>query len=437
MKAKKVSIIIRTKNEERWITHCLEEVYSQSISDFEVIIVDNNSIDGTLKKASQYPVKIVNIDKYKPGKALNFGISNSKGEYLVFLSGHCIPVDNQWLSNLIKGLEDESIAGVYGRQMPMSFSSPEDKRDLLITFGLDRHINIKDSFFHNANSAIKREVWEKIPFDEDVLNIEDRIWANNVIKRGFKTLYESTAVVYHHHGIHHSNDLRRAETTVQVIEKIQGEMSYKIGKMDPQKMRIISLIPYIGELIKYNGEPTLKSTLDYSFQNKLINQTIVLTDNEEVASYASEYGATVPFLRDPEYSKEYVDLSMVYSHYLEALESKGIFADLIVSLEPSYIWRPPNMLNEIISLLLEMGFDSVVPVIRDYNLAWLEKEGIRMRVDAGNIPRPLKNPLLISVKGLGFVTHPECIRTGNLIGSKCGLFEVKKKYAIEIENLEY
>lgn len=53
------------------------------------------------------------------------------------------------------------VAGVYGRQEPMSFSSDLDKRDLLITFGLDRRVQMKDSFFHNANSMIRREIYRK------------------------------------------------------------------------------------------------------------------------------------------------------------------------------------------------------------------------------------------------------------------------------------
>mgnify|MGYP001165351710 FL=1 len=59
---KKCSIIIRTKNEERWIINCLRGIFSQNYKDFEVIIVDNQSKDKTLEKAKQYPIKdIVNI----------------------------------------------------------------------------------------------------------------------------------------------------------------------------------------------------------------------------------------------------------------------------------------------------------------------------------------------------------------------------------------
>ena len=42
---KKCSIIIRTKNEERWITSCLKSVYNQTYKEIEVIIVDNLSTE--------------------------------------------------------------------------------------------------------------------------------------------------------------------------------------------------------------------------------------------------------------------------------------------------------------------------------------------------------------------------------------------------------
>ena len=200
----KVSIIIRTKNEERWISSCLESVYSQKYTDFEVIIVDNETEDRTLKKANKFAInEIVSVTQYLPGKALNKGIKASKGEYIVCLSGHCIPVNERWLGNLVSALEeDESYAGVYGRQEPMSFSTPSDKRDMVVVFGLDRKIQIRDSFFHNANSIIRRHLWEAVPFDANTTNIEDRLWAQKMLDSGYKLLYEPAASVYHYLGIH-------------------------------------------------------------------------------------------------------------------------------------------------------------------------------------------------------------------------------------------
>ena len=76
-KNKLVSIIIRTKNEENWISICLDKIFKQNYKNFEVIIVDNNSTDKTVKRALEYKVKIVKIIKFFPGKAINLGIKKS------------------------------------------------------------------------------------------------------------------------------------------------------------------------------------------------------------------------------------------------------------------------------------------------------------------------------------------------------------------------
>ena len=119
------SIIVRTKNEERWISSCIKAIHDQDYDNYEIVIVDNNSTDKTIEKSKQLKVdEIVTIKDYLPGKALNEGIRVSKGDYIVCLSSHCIPTDNKWLSNLVNAIEEnENYAGVYGRQEPMSFSA--------------------------------------------------------------------------------------------------------------------------------------------------------------------------------------------------------------------------------------------------------------------------------------------------------------------------
>ena len=72
----------------------------------------------------------------------------------------------------------------------MSFSSPSDKRDMLLAFGLDRKYQVKDSFFHNANSIIRKELLDSVPFDNYITNIEDRIWAQEMIDQGYNIVYD-------------------------------------------------------------------------------------------------------------------------------------------------------------------------------------------------------------------------------------------------------
>ena len=103
MKKADVSVIIRSRNEERWIGHCIQSVLD-NIYKPEIIIVDNNSTDNTLnivKSFKQDPylksvtrsytnIKIYNIKDYSPGKSLNFGVKKSKNNILLIISAHCV-----------------------------------------------------------------------------------------------------------------------------------------------------------------------------------------------------------------------------------------------------------------------------------------------------------------------------------------------------------
>ena len=68
----KISIIIRTKNEERWILKCLEQIKKQTFKEYEIILVDNNSTDKTVEKASLVGVKkILVINSFLPYDLIN------------------------------------------------------------------------------------------------------------------------------------------------------------------------------------------------------------------------------------------------------------------------------------------------------------------------------------------------------------------------------
>ena len=103
------SVVIRAKNEERWIGHAIQSALDH-LSKPEIVIVDNNSTDKTLEivkffaenpnlngEADNYSkIKIINIKNYSPGRALNLGVKKATKKYILILSAHCI------LKNLMK-----------------------------------------------------------------------------------------------------------------------------------------------------------------------------------------------------------------------------------------------------------------------------------------------------------------------------------------------
>ncbi len=87
-----ISIIIPIYNLEKYIERCLKSIQSQSLDDFEVIVVDDGSTDESLNICKQYAQKdsrIVIISQHNGGasKARNSGIAVARGQYIAFIDG--------------------------------------------------------------------------------------------------------------------------------------------------------------------------------------------------------------------------------------------------------------------------------------------------------------------------------------------------------------
>lgn len=196
------SIVIRTFNEEKNLGNLLIALQKQSYRNFEVIIVDSGSNDGTLRIAEEHKTNIIKIESrdFTFGYSLNVGCKASRGKYLVFVSGHVLPTDESWLANLLAPFKDEKVAMVYGRQRGTPESKFSEQMDFKRLFGTGVvNSRVPLNYANNANSAIRKKMWEDHPFDEYLFGLEDIAWAREVAESGYSIRYEPTSAVYHIH----------------------------------------------------------------------------------------------------------------------------------------------------------------------------------------------------------------------------------------------
>jgi hypothetical protein len=104
-----VSVIVTTHNVLKFIDTCLDSLRSQTYRDFEIIVVDNNSTDGTPERiATHYPdvqLHRLNCDLGFQG-ANNLGVKLANGEYIVLLNSDT-KVEPDWLEHLIQPLREQ------------------------------------------------------------------------------------------------------------------------------------------------------------------------------------------------------------------------------------------------------------------------------------------------------------------------------------------
>jgi rhamnosyltransferase len=206
-----VSIIVLTKNGRPHLEQLLPTVVAQADKvSGELIAVDSGSDDGTLELLQRFPVHIAQIppEEFHHARTRNFAARLARGRVLVLLSQDAIPASENWLESMIRNFDDPQVGAVYGRQVPKPGSSLERRQALDAVYGEVRvvkdpaHRNgLGYRFYHfsDANAAIRRSVWEKTQFPEDLKVFEDLGLAKRVLDGGWKIVYEPEAAVIHSH----------------------------------------------------------------------------------------------------------------------------------------------------------------------------------------------------------------------------------------------
>lgn len=211
-----VSVVVRCYNESEHIGTLLHGLTHQTVQDFEVVLVDSGSTDGTLEVAQDYGVdEIVYIDPkdFSFGRALNYGCEAASGEFCVIASAHVYPRYDTWLEKLLEKFDGEKVALSYGKQRGNETTKFSEKQILKTWFpehDIDRQ---DDPFCNNANAAIRRELWERFPYNEQLTGLEDLDWAKRVQEAGYEISYAADAEVVHVHD----------ETPGQILNRYRRE----------------------------------------------------------------------------------------------------------------------------------------------------------------------------------------------------------------------
>lgn len=192
-----VSIIIRVKNEKKNLEKLFKILKNQTYQDFEIIVVNDNSTDGSEKVAYDYfpkdRVRIVQISEFSYPRACNLGAEKARGKYLVYLSAHSFPVSKTWLSDGLSNFKSEKVAGV--------FAYPTAGKDSTFVEKISSFPNKikKGGHLGNTNSIIRRDLWQQHKFDESLIISEDLEWSIYFKRKGYEIINDPRFRVYHSH----------------------------------------------------------------------------------------------------------------------------------------------------------------------------------------------------------------------------------------------
>jgi glycosyltransferase involved in cell wall biosynthesis len=188
-----ISILIRNKNEAKYLDQTLKSISNQKFEvPYEIVFIDDHSTDDSVAIAHRYGCKVIPLDrKFTYGYALNFGIQHCSYDIILLLSSHNILLSNDFSFKLLQYFEDEKVAGV--RCTPIANSKQiEQSLYEVVKLTEENYNHSKDwSNLLVANcSAIRKSVAEQIPFQETIRSNEEKLWCLEALKSGY-TIYSN------------------------------------------------------------------------------------------------------------------------------------------------------------------------------------------------------------------------------------------------------
>jgi len=186
-----VSIIVPTKNSEKFLEQCLESIKNQTYKNFELIVVDNNSTDNTKKIAKKYTDKIFNKEPERSTQR-NFGASQSNGDYVLFIDSDMV-LSSKVVESCIKKIqENELIKGIIipEESIGEGFWAKCKKLERSFYVGVD---------WMEAARFFRKNVYQKTGgYDENMVSGED--WDLSQRVEIFGKLDRINDYIYHNEG---------------------------------------------------------------------------------------------------------------------------------------------------------------------------------------------------------------------------------------------
>ena len=266
----KASIIVATHNRAENLRTLLQSLESQDPpgSEWEVIIVDNDSSDHTKEISQTFQTKTGNFHylvEKRRGKshALNAGIRIAQGDLVVFTDDDCIP-EVGWLRSVISEFASDPSLSVLGGRVELYCK--HDRPVTLRTYRDRILFSSTDQLFSlvaGCNMAIRKTVFDVVGGFDPVLGpgtkmaaAEDAELLYRIFDRGFKIAYSPDVLVYHNHG-------RRTDAQVQALNHcyVVGRGAFYCkhilrGDLQVLKMAYWEISPMVRSLVqrRFSGQ---------------------------------------------------------------------------------------------------------------------------------------------------------------------------------------
>ena len=351
-----VSIIITNFNYSKFINKCLKSCISQNFNQkkYEIIFVDDNSSDNSIKEINKYKKKFKNLKILKNIKNLgvaqsaNRGIKNAKGKYIIRVDSD--DYINYQLLNILASFLDNN-KDFFSVSCDYYLVNTEGKRISKVSY---EECPISCGIMYQKNKLLSLG-----GYNSKFRHREEEELRLRALKKGYKNFYTNLPLYYYlKHKKNKTNSRDFKYSFKEKINKLTLKDKFKEFKKNEKQIlkNVVTIIPARlnskrlknKNLKRIWGKPMMYWCIKAAQKSQYINKIYVSSENKKVLNFAKKIGVqTVE--RPKELSHDQVYKIEVIKHAILRLKVKP---SLVISLQPNS--------PDILSTDLDRGIEKLI-----------------------------------------------------------------------------
>jgi CMP-N-acetylneuraminic acid synthetase len=434
----KVTVYTTTYNYARFLPQAIESVLRQTLTSWELIVLDDASTDDTpsvLRKYAERPqIRIVrNETNLGLVASANLALSLARGEYIVRLDADDYFDENALLVLATTLDQRPEIGLVYP-----DYYHVDDKGEVIELVRrkkVHEDMQVLDLPAHGAGTMVRRRCLEELQGYREIVRCQDGydLWIR-FIDRFAVANVNLPLFYYRRHGSNLTDNTDALLSARRLIKR-----SYVRERYGADMPKVLGLIPVRGKatpqgplaLRPLAGKPLLAYTLEEAQQAEVLDRVLLVTEDTEIARFGVESRVDV-MLRPETLARSNVPIEPTVWFVLGKLAEKGYLPDIVALLHVTSPLRKAEHIDEAIDTLLVFKTDSVVSVCEDRMFHYQHRAtGLAPLYEKRQLR--LEKEALYAENGAIYATRRDKITTDNFVNGTIGHIVMPEPMSVQTD----
>lgn len=362
-----VTVYITSYNYARFLRQSIDSVLSQTLQDFELIIIDDGSTDGSWEIIESYAhdPRIIPIKQHNKGLNVtnNIALRAARGRYIMRLDA------DDWLDHHAL----ELLSGVLERDPKAGLVFPDyylvDAEGRILE-QVRRHnfddVTLLDQPAHGACTMIRRSCLLEVGGYDESFRCQDGygLWIRFIEHFDVRNI-NLPLFFYRQHGNNlTTNEERILATRAEMIRRRAEGKGNALSVLAIIPVRGPSVDPYSPAFTPLGGKPLLEWTIEAALDARKVGHVLVTTpDPDLIAHVRARYGERVMTVaRDPRLASRNTTLSDTLRHAVAEAEAAGVHVDAVLRLSIESPFRAARHMDSAVEVMELFDTDTVIGV---------------------------------------------------------------------------